>query len=149
MELHHWKLAEERKLDEVRLAEEAALSIAEKERARSKAAAKRIAELETQKRANEKIKALKEAEQARWVLDNLSQSDLKYRRYTIEEIERATNFFSESLKIGEGGYGTVYRCYLDHTPVAVKVLRPDAAQGRSQFLREVWNQEYRLLNIHE
>ncbi|KAM4128666.1 hypothetical protein ACJW30_02G183800 [Castanea mollissima] len=137
MELHHWKLAEERKLDEVRLAEEAALSIAEKERARSKAAAKRIAELETQKRANEKIKALKEAEQARRVLDNLAQSDLKYRRYTIEEIERATNFFSESLKIGEGGYGTVYRCFLDHTPVAVKVLRQDAAQGRSQFLREV------------
>ncbi|KAM3757394.1 hypothetical protein ACB098_02G184400 [Castanea mollissima] len=106
MELHHWKLAEERKLDEVRLAEEAALSIAEKERARSKAAAKRIAELETQKRANEKIKALKEAEQARRVLDNLAQSDLKYRRYTIEEIERATNFFSESLKIGEGGRHT-------------------------------------------
>ncbi|XP_065622001.1 U-box domain-containing protein 52-like [Quercus suber] len=134
---HHWKLTEEWKLDEVRLAEEAALSIAEKERARSEAAAKRIAELETQKRANEKIKALKEAEQARWVLDNLAQSDLKYRRYTIEEIEKATSFFSESLKIGEGGYGTVYRCYLDHTAVAVKVLRPDAAQGRSQFLREV------------
>ena len=113
---HHWKLAEEWKLDEVRLGEEAALSIAEKERARSKAAPKRIAE---------------------------------YRRYTIEEIEKATNFFSESLKIGEGGYGTVYRCYLDHTPVAVKVLHPDAAQGRSQFLREVRNQEYWLLNIHE
>ncbi|KAK4584215.1 hypothetical protein RGQ29_022097 [Quercus rubra] len=137
MEPHHWKLAEEWKLDEVRLAEEAALSIEEKERARSKAAAKRIAELETQKRANEKIKAHKEAEPARWALDNLAQSDFKYRRYTVEEIEKATNFFSESLKIGEGGYGIVYRCYLDHTPVAVKVLRPDAAQGRSQFLREV------------
>ena len=149
MEPHHWKLAEEWKLDEVRLAEEAALSIEEKERARSKAAAKRIAELETQKRANEKIKAHKEAEPARWALDNLAQSDFKYRRYTVEEIEKATNFFSESLKIGEGGYGIVYRCYLDHTPVAVKVLRPDAAQGRSQFLREVRNQEYWLLNIHE
>ena len=149
MEPHHWKLAEEWKLDEVRLAEEAALSIEEKERGRSKAAAKRIAELETQKRANEKIKAHKEAEQARWALDNLAQSDFKYRRYTVEEIEKATNFFSESLKIGEGGYGIVYRCYLDHTPVAVKVLRPDAAQGRSQFLREVRNQEYWLLNIHK
>ena len=112
-------------------------------------AAKRIAELESQKRANAEIRALKEAAQAREVLENLARSDLKYRRYTIEEIEKATNFFAESQKIGEGGYGPVYRCYLDHTPVAVKVLRPDAAHGRSQFQQEVRNQECRLLNIHE
>ncbi|KAF3965913.1 hypothetical protein CMV_009943 [Castanea mollissima] len=57
----------------------------------------------------------------------------------IEEIEKATNFFAESQKIGEGGYGPVYRCYLDHTPVAVKVLRPNAAHGRSQFQQEeIW-----------
>jgi serine/threonine protein kinase len=47
--------------------------------------------------------------------------------------------FSEKLKIGEGGYGPVYKCYLDHTPVAVKVLSPDAAQGKSQFQQEVIN----------
>jgi serine/threonine protein kinase len=47
--------------------------------------------------------------------------------------------FSEKLKIGEGGYGPVYKCDLDHTPVAVKVLSPDAAQGKSQFQQEVIN----------
>ncbi|KAK4587572.1 hypothetical protein RGQ29_018829 [Quercus rubra] len=142
-ELHHWKLTEEHKFEEAKHSEEVALAIAEKERARSKVAmetaeaAKRIAELESQKRANAEMKALKEAAQAREVLENLARSDLKYRRYTIEEIEKATNFFAESQKIGEGGYGPVYRCYLDHTPVAVKVLRPDAAHGRSQFQQEI------------
>ncbi|XP_042033338.1 U-box domain-containing protein 35-like [Salvia splendens] len=62
---------------------------------------------------------------------------LRYRKYSIEEIELATDCFHESRKIGEGGYGPVYKCSLDHTPVAVKVLRPDAAKGRSQFQQEV------------
>ena len=69
-------------------------------------------------------------------------ASLNYRRYTIEEIEEATQYFSKSLKVGEGGYGPVFKCHLDHTPVAVKVLRPDAAQGRSQFQQEVWIQAW-------
>ena len=90
MELNHWKIEEERKFEEAKLAEEAALAIAEKERARSKVAmetaeaAKRIAELESKRRANAESKALKEAEQVRQVLDNLARSDAKYRRYTVE-----------------------------------------------------------------
>ncbi|XP_062155189.1 U-box domain-containing protein 52 [Alnus glutinosa] len=143
MDLDHWRLEEERKLEEARLAEEASRAIAEKEKARCKAAmesaevAKRIAELESQRRAYAEIKSLREVEQIRKVLDNLAQSDVKYRRYNIKEIEKATEFFAESRKIGEGGYGPVYRCYLDHTPVAVKVLSADAAQGRSQFQQEI------------
>ncbi|KAE9587015.1 putative protein kinase RLK-Pelle-RLCK-IXb family [Lupinus albus] len=143
VELQRWKLEEERRLEEARLAEEAALAIAEKEKAKSKAAIeaaeaqKRIAELEAQKRLNAEMKALKEAEEKRRALDALGNIDVRYRRYSIEEIEAATEFFAESLKIGEGGYGPVFKCLLEHTPVAVKVLRPDAAQGRSQFQREV------------
>ncbi|XP_047171122.1 U-box domain-containing protein 35-like [Vigna umbellata] len=143
MELTHWRIEEEKKLDEARLAEEAALAIAEKEKARCRAAmetaeaSKKIAEVETRKRATVEVKALKEAEEMRKLLDNLAQTDVRYRRYCIEEIEAATNFFSESQKIGEGGYGPVFKCFLDHTPVAVKVLRPDAAQGKSQFQQEV------------
>nr|XP_048318175.1 U-box domain-containing protein 35-like [Ziziphus jujuba var. spinosa] len=143
MELHHLRLEEERRLEEARLAQETALAIAEKERARCRAAieaadaAKRIAELESQKRVNAESKALREAEEMRKVLGNLAQSDVRYRRYCIEEIEKATDYFAESRKIGEGGYGPVYKCFLDHTSVAVKVLRPDAAQGRSQFQQEI------------
>nr|TKS07752.1 hypothetical protein D5086_0000110060 [Populus alba] len=142
-ELQRWKIEEGQKLEEARQAEEAALAIAEREKAKSKAAieaaeaSQRIAELESQKRINAEMKACKEAEEKRKALDALAYSDVRYRRYSIEEIEAATDYFSHSLKIGEGGYGPVYKCYLDHTPVAIKVLRPDAAQGRSQFQQEV------------
>nr|KYP50398.1 U-box domain-containing protein 35 [Cajanus cajan] len=143
MELTSWRIEEEKKLEEARLAEEAALAIAEKEKARCRAAvetaeaSKKIAEVESHRRASAEVKALKEAEEMRKLLDNLAQTDVRYRRYGIEEIEAATSSFSESQRIGEGGYGPVYKCYLDHTPVAVKVLRPDAAQGKSQFQQEI------------
>ncbi|XXG64380.1 hypothetical protein AAC387_Pa05g2350 [Persea americana] len=142
-ELHRWKLEEEQRIEEARMAEEAALAIAEKEKAKCRVAvekadvAQRIAELESQKRINAEMKAQKESEEKMKALDALAQTDVRYRKYTIEEIEAATEFFAESRKIGEGGYGPVFRCHLDHTPVAVKVLRPDAAQGRSQFQQEV------------
>ncbi|KAF3785141.1 U-box domain-containing protein 35 [Nymphaea thermarum] len=142
-ELHQWQIEDARKLEEARLAGEAALAIAEMEKAKSKAAieaaeaARRIAEIEAQKRMNAEMKAKKEAEEKKKVLDALANSEVRYRKYNIQEIETATEFFSESLKIGEGGYGPVYKATLDHTAVAIKVLRPDAAQGRMQFQQEV------------
>ncbi|KAI3981989.1 hypothetical protein MKX01_018895 [Papaver californicum] len=126
-----------------RMAEETALAMAQKEKAKCMAAleaaeaAQRNAELEAQKRMSAEMKAMKESEDKKRALSALAHSDLRYRKYTIEEIEEATECFVEHRKIGEGGYGPVYKCYLDHTPVAIKVLRPDAAQGRSQFQQEV------------
>lgn len=96
-------------------------------------AAQRIAEMEAQKRVTAEMKALRDAEEKSKAL----QTECRYRRYTIDEIEVATEYFAQSRKIGEGGYGPVYKCYLDHTPCAVKVLRPDATHGRSQFNQEV------------
>ncbi|XP_073122349.1 U-box domain-containing protein 52-like isoform X2 [Henckelia pumila] len=139
VELNRWRLEEERRLEEARVVEEAARMTAEQERAKYKAAmenaqaAQRVAELESQKRVSIEMSALQDSEEDRAI----SVSPLRYRRYTIEEIEVATEYFAESRKIGEGGYGPVYKCHLDHTPVAIKVLRPDAAQGRSQFQQEV------------
>ncbi|KAL5699759.1 non-specific serine/threonine protein kinase [Ranunculus cassubicifolius] len=143
MELHRWKMEEEHRLEEARMAEEAALSIAEKEKAKARAALeaaeaqKRIAELESQKRVIAEMKALKESQEKMKVLDALAQNDVRYRKYPIDDIEQATEYFNESRKIGEGGYGPVYKGYLDHTAVAIKILRPDAAQGRSQFQQEI------------
>lgn len=133
-------MEEERRLEEARLAEEAARQTAEQEKAKYKSAlenaqaAHRIAELESQKRINAEKKVIQETDEND---KGMIVTPLRYRRYSIEEIEEATEYFSESRKIGEGGYGPVYKCFLDHTPVAVKVLRPDAAQGRSQFQQEV------------
>ncbi|KAJ8770893.1 hypothetical protein K2173_021808 [Erythroxylum novogranatense] len=141
VELQKWRMEEERKLEKAKLSEEAALSLAEKERARCKAAmeaaeaAKKIAELESHRRHGVETKAFKDAKETVKVMDTLA--DIRYRKYSIEEIEKATENFHASRKIGEGGYGPVFKCRLDHTPVAVKVLRPDAAQGREQFDREV------------
>ncbi|CAA0821487.1 Protein kinase protein with adenine nucleotide alpha hydrolases-like domain [Striga hermonthica] len=143
LELHRWKVEEQQRLEEAHMAEEAALAIAKKEKEKCRVAiekaeeAQRLAELESQKRISAEMKAVKEAEEKRKVLDRLAQNDVRYRKYSIEEIETATEYFAENRKIGEGGYGPVYKCQLDHTQVAIKVLRPDAAQGRSQFQQEV------------
>lgn len=148
-ELHEWKREELRRFEEARQAEEAALALAEMEKARCKAAieaaeaAQKLAEMEGQKRRHAEFKAKRESEEKNRALNALAQNDVRYRKYTIEEIEEATEKFSESNKIGEGGYGPVYKGYLDHTPVAIKVLRPDAAQGRQQFQQEV--QSFSLL----
>ncbi|KAL1197724.1 U-box domain-containing protein 52 [Cardamine amara subsp. amara] len=128
-ELQRQKKEEDGWVHEGQISEKSTKSIVEKERANKAAmdaseTASKIAELETQRRAIE-------------AAGTFSDSNLRYRRYVIGEIEEATNSFDNANKIGEGGYGPVYKGYLDHTPVAVKVLRPDAAQGRSQFQREI------------
>ncbi|CAL0333082.1 unnamed protein product [Lupinus luteus] len=140
MELQRWKMEEQKKLEEARIAEEAALGLVEMEKEKCRAAMKaaeqsqRIAELEGQKRLNAEMKAQTERKKGG---DSFAPGSARYRRYTIEEIEEATKCFSATLKIGEGGYGPVYRTELDHTPVAIKVLKPDAVQGRAQFQQEV------------
>ncbi|KAL0669465.1 hypothetical protein Bca4012_032169 [Brassica carinata] len=137
-ELHKWKADKELKLEEVRLAKETAMQMAESEKEKSRAAMEtamashRIAEFEAQKR-----KHIQTAEEKKRAASSLAKTDLRYRKYIIEEIEEATEDFSPSRKIGEGGYGPVYKGSLDYTQVAIKVLRPDAAQGRSQFQQEV------------
>ncbi|KAL6606142.1 hypothetical protein ACP70R_041795 [Stipagrostis hirtigluma subsp. patula] len=57
--------------------------------------------------------------------------------FSSSELERATENFSYSLKIGEGGFGCVYRGILRNMTVAIKVLNPDSLQGQSQFEQEV------------
>ncbi|XP_056697271.1 U-box domain-containing protein 35 isoform X2 [Spinacia oleracea] len=142
-ELQRSRMEEDHRLEEALFAEETARAIAEQEKAKCRAAieateaAQRLAELESQKRELAEKKAIKETEEKQKALQALNQNDIRYRKYSIAEIESATCFFSESLKIGEGGYGPVYKSTLDHTLVAIKVLRPDAAQGEAQFQQEV------------
>uniref|UniRef100_A0A803MEU0 RING-type E3 ubiquitin transferase n=1 Tax=Chenopodium quinoa TaxID=63459 RepID=A0A803MEU0_CHEQI len=142
-ELQRSRIEEDHRLEEARYAEETARAIAEQEKAKCRAAmeaaeaAQRLADLESQKRELAEKKATKEAEEKKAALEALNHNDVRYRKYSIKEIEAATSYFSESLKIGEGGYGPVYKSTLDHTLVAIKVLRPDAAQGEAQFQQEV------------
>ncbi|PSS24286.1 Serine/threonine-protein kinase [Actinidia chinensis var. chinensis] len=57
--------------------------------------------------------------------------------FSVSEIFEATKNFDQSMKIGEGGYGKVYRGILRHTPVAIKMLDPQSLQGPSEFEHEV------------
>ncbi|EOA22269.1 hypothetical protein CARUB_v10002865mg [Capsella rubella] len=142
-ELNQWKIEEARKFEKARLSEEAALAVAEMEKAKCRAAeeaaekAQRMAELEGQRRKQAEMKARSEEDDKDRAMSALAHNDVRYRKYTIEEIEEATDQFADHRKIGEGGYGPVFHGELDHTPVAIKVLRPDAVQGKQQFQQEV------------
>jgi hypothetical protein len=41
------------------------------------------------------------------------------------------------MKVGEGGFGCVYRGLMCNTIVAIKMLRSHNLQGQSQFRQEV------------
>ncbi|KAJ8428472.1 hypothetical protein Cgig2_017262 [Carnegiea gigantea] len=61
----------------------------------------------------------------------------QYRKLTWDEIVVATSSFSEEFKIGIITFGTVYKCKLHHTTVAVKVLHSKHSATNKQFLQEL------------
>ncbi|KAL0807635.1 hypothetical protein Bca101_100127 [Brassica carinata] len=91
--------------------------------------AKQLAKMESQKRKLLEMQAKLEIQRM--------ASNVSYRRYSIKDVEGATNGFSDSLKIGEGGYGPVYKAVLDYTSVAIKILNSGITQGLKQFQQEV------------
>ncbi|KAK3141485.1 hypothetical protein QOZ80_4BG0334560 [Eleusine coracana subsp. coracana] len=58
--------------------------------------------------------------------------------FSYNELRKATHDFSGANKIGEGGFGSVFRGVLkDGTTVAVKVLSATSRQGIREFLTEL------------
>lgn len=58
--------------------------------------------------------------------------------FTYKELKVATNDFHPSNKIGEGGFGSVYKGRLnDGVDVAVKVLSAESKQGDREFMSEL------------
>ncbi|XP_004507961.1 U-box domain-containing protein 34 [Cicer arietinum] len=92
---------------------------------------------ESYERQMAELNVLKESIEKQRIIDTLLSNDSRYRKYTMDEIKTATNNLSQDLVIGEGGYGKVYKCNLDHTPVAVKVLHQDTINKKAEFLKEV------------
>ncbi|KAL6652015.1 hypothetical protein ACP70R_010940 [Stipagrostis hirtigluma subsp. patula] len=60
------------------------------------------------------------------------------RRFSIAEIRAATKNFDESLVIGTGGFGKVYKGEIDEgTTVAIKRANPLCGQGLKEFETEI------------
>ncbi|XP_073143305.1 probable receptor-like protein kinase At1g30570 [Henckelia pumila] len=60
------------------------------------------------------------------------------RRFTVTEIRAATHNFDESLVIGVGGFGKVYKGEIDDgTLVAIKRSNPQSQQGLAEFETEI------------
>ncbi|KAK7305564.1 hypothetical protein VNO77_43470 [Canavalia gladiata] len=60
------------------------------------------------------------------------------RAFTYGELSTATNNFSSSAQVGQGGYGKVYKGILsDGTVVAIKRAQEGSLQGEKEFLTEI------------
>lgn len=88
--------------------------------------------------------------------------------FTLYELETITKSFRSDYILGEGGFGTVYKGYIDENvrvglkslPVAVKVLNKEGLQGHHEWLVICFNNpvpsfyslgylnERVLLNLH-
>ncbi|KAH6761651.1 hypothetical protein C2S52_019084 [Perilla frutescens var. hirtella] len=88
--------------------------------------AKKLLAKETYERQIAELMVQKVTLETNKIVDALMSGDQRYRRYTRDDIHKATCSFEENKLIGEGAYGKVYKCSLDHTLVAIKTLRPDA-----------------------
>ncbi|KAJ4981696.1 hypothetical protein NE237_032533 [Protea cynaroides] len=64
--------------------------------------------------------------------------DLQTGSFTLRQIKAATNNFDPANKIGEGGFGPVYKGVLsDGTVIAVKQLSSKSKQGNREFVTEI------------
>ncbi|XP_024954735.2 probable LRR receptor-like serine/threonine-protein kinase At1g53430 isoform X3 [Citrus sinensis] len=64
--------------------------------------------------------------------------DLQTGYFTLRQIKAATNNFDAANKIGEGGFGPVYKGTLsDGAVIAVKQLSSKSKQGNREFVNEI------------
>ncbi|KAK9067169.1 hypothetical protein SSX86_014494 [Deinandra increscens subsp. villosa] len=61
------------------------------------------------------------------------------RRFTLTEVKAATDEFNDNFVIGNGGFGKVYKGYMDtaSTAVAIKRLNETSSQGFQEFHTEI------------
>lgn len=61
------------------------------------------------------------------------------KRFSSRELAAATREFSDEVKLGEGGFGAVYRGVLEETKkeVAIKRVARGSKQGRKEYMSEV------------
>ncbi|TVU10314.1 hypothetical protein EJB05_43837, partial [Eragrostis curvula] len=63
--------------------------------------------------------------------------DFEFLFFELKDIVAATHNFSEACKIGQGGFGNVYKAIIGSKEVAIKRLSKDSRQGTEEFRNEV------------
>ncbi|CAL5190592.1 unnamed protein product [Lathyrus oleraceus] len=72
------------------------------------------------------------------VYKELQGIDLQTGLFTLKQIKVATKNFDAENKLGEGGFGSVYKGLLsDGTVIAVKQLSSKSKQGNREFVNEI------------
>jgi len=87
---------------------------------------------------------------------SISFAGSKLYAFTLEELREATNSFSWSNMLGEGGFGPVYKGFVDDKlrpglkaqTVAVKRLDLDGLQGHREWLVS-WLSQVPFLTFHD
>ncbi|KAK2642591.1 hypothetical protein Ddye_024354 [Dipteronia dyeriana] len=70
--------------------------------------------------------------------DDLKGLDLQTGTFTFRQLKVATNNFNSANKLGEGGFGSVYKGLLsDGAVIAVKQLSSKSRQGNREFVNEI------------
>ncbi|KAF7804147.1 putative L-type lectin-domain containing receptor kinase S.5 [Senna tora] len=69
--------------------------------------------------------------------DQIQSSSMAPKKFGLGEIRKATGRFSAQNKLGEGGFGTVYKGVLGGKEIAVKRVSKDSRQGKQEFIAEV------------
>ncbi|KAK3135178.1 hypothetical protein QOZ80_5BG0415490 [Eleusine coracana subsp. coracana] len=69
----------------------------------------------------------------------IGNNNIPSRVFTFRQLAEATNSFSQENMLGEGGFGRVYKGYIQDTAevIAVKQLDKDGLQGNREFLVDV------------
>ncbi|KAL8145809.1 hypothetical protein AgCh_003817 [Apium graveolens] len=71
-------------------------------------------------------------------LTKIESEELELPLISFDFIEKATNTFSQNNKLGEGGFGPVFKGILDNgQEIAVKRLSKNSGQGLEEFKNEV------------
>ncbi|XP_074336358.1 cysteine-rich receptor-like protein kinase 44 [Apium graveolens] len=65
-------------------------------------------------------------------------SNIESLQYDFSTVQLATNYFSDSNKLGEGGFGSVHKgIFQNGQEIAVKRLSRGSNQGQQEFINEV------------
>uniref|UniRef100_A0A803KT77 RING-type E3 ubiquitin transferase n=1 Tax=Chenopodium quinoa TaxID=63459 RepID=A0A803KT77_CHEQI len=131
------------KLKEINEKEEKAKELAKVEKEKFEAAkreadyARERAHREVMQRREAEHKAAQDVKEREKLKNVLGDPVYHYQKFSWEEIVSATNSFDEKLKIGEGSYGSVYKCKLHYSTVAIKVLHSKEGADSKQFHQEL------------